>query len=294
MKLIRWIFSNIILIIFVLALTYAYVYWDNLTGEDTPAGKVLAYLSTEFDEIREYIDTKNGEAAKDTGEAATEVTASEAASEAPPAAAAARTSVPQAQPMPPQQMTRNQPPPREQMMQAQRRPMAAMPMRSQQNSPQGMPPQGMPPQGMQQQGMQPPPMPPRRAMPEPPPRPDFPVASTSTDETKAGSESTERALWISARKEFQKGNTDLAIRNYKEVIAKSDNNYDAYGELGNVYHSMGNYKEAVQSYYQAAVIMANTGQQRRAASLLPMLSRTDPAKAEELKKILSKSTEKQE
>ena len=57
MKLIRWLFSNIILIAFVLALTYAYVYWDNLTGEDTPAGKAIAYLSVEYDEVREFLDS---------------------------------------------------------------------------------------------------------------------------------------------------------------------------------------------------------------------------------------------
>ena len=57
MKLIRWLLSNIILIAFVLALTYAYVYWDNLTGEDTPAGKAIAYLSVEYDEVREFLDS---------------------------------------------------------------------------------------------------------------------------------------------------------------------------------------------------------------------------------------------
>ena len=56
MKLIRWLLSNIILIVFVLAITYAYVYWDNLTGEDTPLGKVIAYLSVEYDEVSEFLD----------------------------------------------------------------------------------------------------------------------------------------------------------------------------------------------------------------------------------------------
>ena len=56
MKLMRWLLSNIILIVFVLAITYAYVYWDNLTGEDTPLGKVIAYLSVEYEEVSEFLD----------------------------------------------------------------------------------------------------------------------------------------------------------------------------------------------------------------------------------------------
>jgi tetratricopeptide (TPR) repeat protein len=57
MKLIRWLLSNIILIAFILALTYAYVYWDNLTGPDTPAGKVIAVLTDEFESVREFVES---------------------------------------------------------------------------------------------------------------------------------------------------------------------------------------------------------------------------------------------
>ncbi len=57
MKLIRWLLSNIILIAFILALTYAYVYWDNLTGSDTPAGKVIVVLTDEFESVREFIES---------------------------------------------------------------------------------------------------------------------------------------------------------------------------------------------------------------------------------------------
>jgi tetratricopeptide (TPR) repeat protein len=57
MKFIRWLFSNIILIAFILALTYAYVYWDNLTGQDTPAGKAIAVLKDEFESVREFVES---------------------------------------------------------------------------------------------------------------------------------------------------------------------------------------------------------------------------------------------
>jgi Flp pilus assembly protein TadD len=57
MKLIRWLLSNIILIAFILALTYAYVYWDNLTGPDTPAGKVIAVITDEFESVRDFVES---------------------------------------------------------------------------------------------------------------------------------------------------------------------------------------------------------------------------------------------
>lgn len=98
--------------------------------------------------------------------------------------------------------------------------------------------------------------------------------------------SSTRELWISAREEFHRGNIDVSIRNYKEVIATSSDNYDAYGELGNVYLSRGSEKEAADAYFEAAAILVKAGQIDRARSLLPMLGRLDRAKAEELNRLI--------
>ena len=56
MKLIRFILSNVLLIAFFCAVIYTYYYWDNLTGEDTPAGRAVSYLSEEFEDISEFVD----------------------------------------------------------------------------------------------------------------------------------------------------------------------------------------------------------------------------------------------
>jgi tetratricopeptide (TPR) repeat protein len=98
--------------------------------------------------------------------------------------------------------------------------------------------------------------------------------------------SKSRELWISAREEYHRGNIEASIRSYEEVIASSTNNYDAYGELGNVYLSRGNRKEAANAYYEAAAILVKMGEIRRARSLLPMLGRLDRAKAEELNQLI--------
>jgi tetratricopeptide (TPR) repeat protein len=109
MKLIRWLLSNIILIAFILALTYAYVYWDNLTGPDTPAGKVVAVLTEEFESVREFVESYQPDVDDaDRGVAAT----SETITADPDMAAPASSGVePVASPQTPSQPTQTQQPP---------------------------------------------------------------------------------------------------------------------------------------------------------------------------------------
>jgi tetratricopeptide (TPR) repeat protein len=258
MKLIRWLFSNIILIAFVLALTYAYVYWDNLTGEDTPAGKVIAYLSTEYDEVREFLDSYDiGE--DDAGSAAVaEVTEAEPAPQT-------TASVPQLQPLPAHQMRppQQQPvPPQAAMQQPPVRPAVRQPV-------------------------------PERVMPQQPPA--MPMAqapapmATEDAAQQATPAKTTRELWINAREEYHRGNIEASINSYREVIANTTDNFDAYGELGNVYLNSGNTTEAANAYFEAAAILVKQGQVRRARSLLPMLGRLDRSKAEELNQLIYKS-----
>lgn len=287
MKFIRWVLSNIILIAFVLALTYAYVYWDNLTGEDTPAGKAIAYLSVEYDEVREFLDSYDFDAANPYGNDESEVIESDAVAKVTESA-----SVPQVMPppvsqqrppaqqaVPPRAMTQ-QPPARQPAARPQIPPQAMM----QQPQPPARQPATrtqLPPQAM----MQPPParQAPQQAR-EPVSRPADPAATADKPA------STTRDLWISAREEFHSGNIDASIRNYQEVIANSNDNYDAYGELGNVYLSRGKYREAASAYFEAAAILVRQGEAHRARSLLPMLGRLDRSKAEELNQLINAST----
>jgi hypothetical protein len=282
MKLIRWLFSNIILIAFVLALTYAYVYWDNLTGEDTPAGKAIAYLSVEYDEVREFLDSY------DYGDDQASVVA-----EPEPVAEATETaSVPQMMPPPrPQQ----RPPAQQQPVPP--RAMAPQPPASQQPASPQVPPTAMmqqPPPGQQAVRPQAPPQamiqepPARQPVPQPvmPAREPMPPGPSEATVTAKPASST-RELWISAREEYHRGNIESSISNYQQVIANSTDNYDAYGELGNVYLSRGKYREAASAYFEAASILVKLGQTGRARSLLPMLERLDRNRAEELQQLIN-------
>lgn len=271
MKLIRWIFSNIILIAFVLALTYAYVYWDNLTGEDTPAGKALVYLSEEFDEVREFLeeyDISTG------GESETVV--AEADSTAVEAAAPVQQSAQQPAQQPPQPSVAAVQPaqPQPTMMRPEPRPEPRPPMQPPMMRPQ--PPEAMQPFASRQ------PQPPAERAQAP---------SAAAPAATAGAEVSTRELWIDARKEYHRGNIEASVNNYKAVIANTENNFDAYGELGNVYLNSGKRKEAAEAYYEAAAILVAQGQRARAASLLHMLGRLDPAKAQALQNLLSPPSE---
>lgn len=311
MKLIRWLFSNIILIAFVLALTYAYVYWDNLLGEDTPAGKAIAYLSVEYEEIREFLDSY------DFGKGE-----SEQIYEAEPEAeveVAETASVPQVTPpvTPPSEPQPRQSPPPQAMLQppssqSVRPPAAYEPVQepARASEPQQTPPprefvqqpqaqparppfayNGMRPQPPVRQAAPPPAppaatrQPPAAAAAPPAPGPDE-AARTETRSGAGAPEPDIRGLWIGAREAYHRGDIAQSIANYQQIITSTSDNYDAFGELGNVYLSRGLHREAAGAYYQAAEILVKQGQLARARSLLPVLQRLDRAKAEELNQLI--------
>jgi len=121
---------------------------------------------------------------------------------------------------------------------------------------------------------------------EPMQTPEAQSAATVTDKPA----SSTRELWISAREEYHRGNIEGSISNYQQVIANSSDNYDAYGELGNVYLSRGKYREAASAYFEAASILVKLGETGRARSLLPMLERLDRNKAAELHQLINTSS----
>jgi hypothetical protein len=361
MKLIRWLFSNIVLIAFVLALTYAYVYWDNLTGEDTPAGKAIAYLSVEYDEVREFLDSYDfGDDQADSvtkPEPVAKVAETASVPQMmPPPRAPVRPPVQQQPVMPPQAMTPQSPasqqaarpqvpptavmqqPPASQQAARSQVPSTAMmqqPPASQQAARSQVPSTAMmqqtpasqqaarsqvPPTAMMQQPpasqqaarsqvpstamMQQTPAsqqaarqqaPPQAMMQEPPARRPMPQSvtppvtparpSTAADAEKPAPST--RELWISAREEYHRGNIEGSITNYRQVIASSTDNYDAYGELGNVYLSRGKYRDAASAYFEAASILVKLGQTGRARSMLPMLERLDRSRAEQLHQLIN-------
>ena len=56
MKILRWILSHTFLIVLIVLVIYGYMFWGNLLGRDTPAGKAVAYLSNEFVVVEEFVN----------------------------------------------------------------------------------------------------------------------------------------------------------------------------------------------------------------------------------------------
>lgn len=237
MKLIRWLLSNIILIAFVLALSYAYVYWDNLTGEDTPAGKAIAWVSEEFEEVQGLLaflklPDNEPQATEQTTEQVTEAEVTE------------------------QSVIETQPEPE------------------------------LEPVVEQSADLQPP-AEDRYVTPEIEQslsRVNDDGAATGTAETETQST---RELWINARRSFHRRDFESSINSYEQLISRTQDNFDAYGELGNVYFNQGKMKQAAGSYYEAAVILVRLGQLQRANSLVGMLGSMDQEKARELQALIS-------
>ena len=95
-----------------------------------------------------------------------------------------------------------------------------------------------------------------------------------------------RRSWVTARKSFYQRKYKLSEQSYRDVISNTTDNFDAYGELGNVYFNQGKNAEAAQAYFEAAAILLRKGQIGRARSLLGLLKHLDKSRATDLQKLI--------
>jgi len=93
-------------------------------------------------------------------------------------------------------------------------------------------------------------------------------------------------VWVTARKSFYQKKYDLSEKSYQSVIARTKDNFDAYGELGNVYFNQGKDAQAAEAYLQAATILLVKGDIQRAQNLLQVLQQLDAAKAKQLQRLI--------
>lgn len=118
------------------------------------------------------------------------------------------------------------------------------------------------------------------------------AASSSTEQPSAVQSSdlkTEMSIqdtWVLARQSFYQKKYDLSVQSYQAVIAETKDNFDAYGELGNVYFSQGKKSQAADAYLSAATILLTKGNNQRAQSLLRVLQQLDTSKANQLQHLM--------
>ena len=281
MKIIRWLLSHFFLILLIVVVIYGYMFWGNLAGEDTPAGKALAYLSSEFVEVDEFINAVKAKQAQLSADQKTTAGEQPAASSAPDETVAAKEGIKQ-QPVS-ISYSHNQ-------------------MRVKQNSAGDIQAERLAQVNMAAASEQPG----RIAEPAPAVRQAETAVNTVPDKfvstqvekqldnvdvqgkviDKSLQTDTVRESWVTARKSFYQRKYDLSEQSYQDVIANTEDNYDAYGELGNVYFNQGKNEKAAKAYFEAASILVRKGQVKRAGSLMGLLRHLDKSTADDLQKLI--------
>jgi tetratricopeptide (TPR) repeat protein len=334
MKIIRWFFSHILLILLIVAVIYGYMFWGNLAGNDTPVGKALAYLSNEFEEVGEFVAAIKAKQEKlsqqepsavqspaahqpfpeynvsevtgsvDSGTAtqlaeapvtetqAVEVTTENNSFAAPVANSSSTASA--AINDRSEAISENKDIEQQQISVAYNQNNTT----TKQNAAGIVEPvDEVVANNIRSQGE--------------PGKTQFISDRVVTEgATKDSFVSTEiekqldnvdksgrliddsqqgdpiRTSWIAARKSFYQRKYDESEQNYQYVIDNTEDNFDAYGELGNVYFNQGKNVQAASAYFEAAAILVRKGQVNRARSLMGLLRHLDKSKASELQKLL--------
>ncbi|MDB4575643.1 tetratricopeptide repeat protein [bacterium] len=264
MKIIRWLLSHTFLILLIVAVIYGYMFWGNLAGEDTPAGKAIAYLSDEFVEVESFVDavkSKQAELANERSPAEEPVVPAEPESTAE------------------QSSTRNieqqaivQQPVQQSSMTVSDAGADSKDAEVTANAPIS------PPAAMNATG--------EKFIP-----PEIEKQLSNVDEQGKVIDPSQASIsvkesWITARKSFYQRDYEKSIQSYQYVIDNTEDNFDAYGELGNVYFNQGKKQQAASAYFEAAAILIKKGQVNRAQSLMGLLRHLDKAKAEELQALI--------
>jgi len=330
MRFFRWLLSNVLLIIIVVGLIYTYVYWGNLTGSDTPGGKVIAYLSDESVLIRDFVDgikEKNREKNQQSSayheaevqpatfegnqtSSATMVTTSQKPADVArvytrvntveeqggntlPAVQEETTekadnfssshTVMTSELKPHHDMKAEKPP---------KQPVTISYSQNKQRVEQDSNGQVMhiatsstvaqsdvTPVLKQAQTLKP------GKFVTPEVEKELENASADGGVAALTPDAT-RKVWIEARKSFYKREYEQSENRYKRVISMTKNNFDAYGELGNVYFYQGKNDEAADAYMKAASILVDLGHADRARSLVGLMHYLDSKKAKELEQKL--------
>ena len=274
MKIIRWLLSHSFLILLIVAVIYAYMFWGNLAGEDTPAGKAIAYLSNEFVEVEEFVNavkSKQAELSYDKPSTEQTIATVDAASSVDSEKQAVQSNNVEIN-------NRNSAQRSIQQQSIEQRSIESQPVTAINNV------------ALRQYQE-------KNTTNNTPPTKDIFVSpevekqlNTVNDHGKVVSGSQQssevKENWITARKAFYQRKYALSEQNYQKVIDNTEDNVDAYGELGNVYFNQGKKEQAASAYFEAAAILVRKGQVNRARSLMGLLRHLDKSKAGELQKLI--------
>lgn len=97
-----------------------------------------------------------------------------------------------------------------------------------------------------------------------------------------------RQTWQQARIAAWQGDHKTAILHYQTVVTLQPDNFDAYGEMGNIMLLTGDRDGAAEAYYQAARLISKTPYRMVAWNLLSAIAWLDPQKADKLYQELTR------
>lgn len=110
--------------------------------------------------------------------------------------------------------------------------------------------------------------------------PSAPVSDTGAVEASAPVSALD--TWRAARTAVWQGDLGGAILQYQALIAAQPDNYDAYGEMGNVLLAQSNVTAAVEAYVSAARLIQKSGNREMAYRLVNVISKLDAEQARAL------------
>jgi tetratricopeptide (TPR) repeat protein len=293
MKILRWLLSHFFLILLIVVVIYGYMFWGNLLGKETPAGKAIAYLSSEFVEVADFVNAVKakqaqlnaGKTSPQSPSGSNDVIGSDVAEtvEMVGSDAAVEPTVDDKRTMGHTAINRQATNPqseRQAQVNAQpnerRVPVVAMQLKRDEIVSDG------------------------NKLPATVNDRDLGGAFVSpeierqlenvNDQGKVVDDTQRseavRASWITARRSFYQRKYDLSEQSYRNVIDNTEDNFDAYGELGNVYFNQGKKQQAAAAYFEAAAILVRKGQIDRAKSMVGLLNILDKGRAVELQKLI--------
>ena len=312
MKIIRWLISHSFLILLIVAVIYGYMFWGNLAGEDTPAGKAIAYLSNEFVEVEEFVNavkSKQAELSYDKSSSEQTIAAADAASSVDSEKQALQSNNDEINNRNVEQRSIQQ---QSVVQSIEQRSIEPQPvsMSYSQNQRQVKHDSTAPVESDAEKNYANQPV---IASNNVALRHDQEKNTTKTNKAQSAkdifvSAEVEKQLntvndhgkvvsgsqrsdevkenWITARKAFYQRKYELSEQNYRKVIDSTEDNVDAYGELGNVYFNQGKREQAASAYFEAAAILVRQGKVNRARSLMGLLRHLDKSKAGELQKLI--------
>ena len=275
MKIIRWLLSHTFLILLIVAVIYGYMFWGNLAGEDTPVGKAIAYLSEEFVEVESFVDAVKSKQAELANErSATEKPVAQAEPELTAEQPINQNVEQQAIVQQPVNIsyTHNQQPVKQSSMAVSNNEAYSKGAEVTVDAPIS------PSAAMNATG--------EKFIP-----PEIEKQLSNVDERGKVIDPSQASIsvkesWVTARRSFYQRDYDKSIQSYQDVIDNTEDNFDAYGELGNVYFNQGKKQQAASAYFEAAAILIKKGQVNRAQSLMGLLRHLDKAKADELQALI--------